>query len=459
MADVRKAQTSSSSDTAKKWPAAVGRQASTSDKSLEAKLLGAALPKSPSQDDRLAKLTKHENEILRDVHGTMEHLKSIVPRVKTEGVRDDVDKLSLLLELLVKSRSEIKAEYRTMVVGERSMADSAAAGSRTIDQVAESEARILGALGAINGRLDAHEKIILRLEADNGDPQGAQVEPASTVAKWTEVVKKQRRATHKSTPVPGPAPIKPPAIPLRPRPLAVIVKKGEEQFPELLRTVRSKVDPIVMGTAITKMRQTQNGNLLIEVSGGADSAATVKREIERSLGPGAEVRTTEDLSPVEVRDLDEVTTKEEVLDAVLALGDAHGAKVVSIRRAYGGAQTAVILLPRQAARKICEVGRIQVGLMYARVRRTELSNRCFRCLAFGHAARNCTGPDRRSCCWRCGADGHVSAKCMATEQAAAKFKQTLSGLDGRSVQSAQRRGSVQSDRTEHNVESRQVSSP
>lgn len=110
----------------------------------------------------------------------------------------------------------------------------------------------------------------------------------------------------------------------------------DEQFPELLRSVRSKVDPAVTGTAITRMLQTQNGNLLIEVSGGADSAATVKQEVERSLGLGAAVRMTEDLTLIEVRDLNEMTTKEEVLEAALALGDSHGASVVSIRRAYDG---------------------------------------------------------------------------------------------------------------------------
>lgn len=145
------------------------------------------------------------------------------------------------------------------------------------------------------------------------------------------------------------------------------------------------------GTAITRTRQTQQGNLLIEINGGADSAAMVKQEVERSLGPGAVVRMTDNLAPIEVRDLDEMTTKEEILQATLALGDANGARVVSIRRAYGGAQVAVVLLPKQVARKICEIGRIQVGLVYARVRPTELSNRCCRCLAFGYEAKNCTG--------------------------------------------------------------------
>lgn len=48
-----------------------------------------------------------------------------------------------------------------------------------------------------------------------------------------------------------------------------------------------------------------------------------------------------------------------------------------------GSTQIATLLPRQAARMICEAGRIRVGLVPS-VRRTKLSDRCFRCLAFGH---------------------------------------------------------------------------
>lgn len=235
-------------------------------------------------------------------------------------------------------------------------------------------------------------------------------------------------------PVPEQCPVgiaKLPNKPPRARPLAVIVKTGEEQFPELLRAVRNKVDPAVTGTAIARMRKTLNGNLLIEINGGAESATTVKQEVERSLGPEASVRMTDNMTSIEVRDLDEVTTKEEVLEAALALDGSHGERVVSIRRAYGGAQTAVVLLPKLAATKICEAGRIRVGLVYARVRATELSERCFRCLAFGHVARNCTGTDRRTCCWRCGAEGHMASHCTAAVEVVTHFKKVLSDEDGR----------------------------
>lgn len=214
----------------------------------------------------------------------------------------------------------------------------------------------------------------------------------------------------------------------RMRLLAVIVKRGDEHFPELLKTVRSKVDPGITGTAISKIRQTKTGSLLIQINGGVEAAKVVRDEVERSLGPDATVRMAEDSTAVEIRDVDEITTKEEILEGVLALGDSRGAKVVSLRKAYGGAQTAVVLIPTRAARRLCTTGRLQVGLIYARVRATELPDRCFNCLAFGHWSRECTGVDRSSGCWRCGEPGHQHRGCTATVQAAAAFKEVLSGL-------------------------------
>lgn len=315
------------------------------------------------------------------------------------------------------------------MAGERSKTGSLAVDAKTCDRVAASEERILGAIGAMCKRLDKQNAVIAKLATEANRVQSNMIPsaPPDIDQQWTEVVKKPRKATQK------------PTVEVRPagdtrsmptaqwaRPLAVIVTKKDEQFPELLRTLRSKVNPAVTGTAISKMRQTKNGNLLIEINGGADSAKIVMKEVERSIGSSDRVRMTEDLAAVEVRDLDEVTTKEEVLDAFMALDGTFGAKIINLRKVYGGAQTAIVLLPRQAARRLCADGRIRIGLVYARVRPTEPLNRCFRCLAPGHMSRTCTGVDRSAYCWRCGELGHRSSGCMATAQAANAFRDMLS---------------------------------
>lgn len=183
---------------------------------------------------------------------------------------------------------------------------------------------------------------------------------------------------------------KPVKKPPRARPLAIIVTKNEENFPQLLKTIRQTVNPAVTGNAITKMCKTTNGKLLVEINGGAGGAETVREEVRRSLDPTAKVWRMTDESPIEVRDLNDETTSEEVLGAISVQTGDSAARLVSLRRVYGSAKTAVVILPSAAAKRLYTVGRLRVGLVYTRVRHTKFPSRCFRCMAFGHQARDCT---------------------------------------------------------------------
>lgn len=186
MADAQKIQASSSGVTVDR-PSLEKRQVPTSNTSLETKLLASSKAGGFKQDDRLTRLYKRENEIFGDARGVLEHLKSIVVRVKTDGVKEDVDKLVALFESLVYTRKDIRMEYRTVmaVAEERSSSrpDSIATDARTIDRLAASEDKILGAIGAMNERLDTHEKIISRMsvKTDNVECQVAiSVTPVSS---------------------------------------------------------------------------------------------------------------------------------------------------------------------------------------------------------------------------------------------------------------------------------------
>lgn len=123
-----------------------------------------------------------------------------------------------------------------------------------------------------------------------------------------------------------------------------------------------------------------------------EAAETVRNEVARSLGPATKVRRMKNEAPIEIRDLDEETTREEVLGAVSAMSEGNAAWLVSLRRAYGDAKTAVVVVSAVVAKQICAVGQLRVGLVYARVRHMELPPRCHRCLAFGYMVRDCRRP-------------------------------------------------------------------
>lgn len=122
--------------------------------SLEAKLQLSSKTKTPNPEDHLARLFKRKNEVILEVQGTLEVLKGLMTRVKTDEVKDNVNKLTPLFDVLVNSRNDIKAECRTMVAEERTRVDSLAVDTKTLDRVAATEMKILDDLDAVNKWLD-----------------------------------------------------------------------------------------------------------------------------------------------------------------------------------------------------------------------------------------------------------------------------------------------------------------
>lgn len=168
--------------------------------------------------------------------------------------------------------------------------------------------------------------------------------------------------------------------------------------------------------------------MLIELSGDAETMEAVRVEVQRSLGSGITVKKVENMAPIEIRDLDAETTKEELAETI-----SSEYRVVSLRKAFGGTQTAIVVVPNEVAKRLCGSARLRVGLVYARVRPTELQVRCFRCLGLGHVARACSGVNRSSCCLKCSNSGHFSRECAAEPEKIASFRRTILNAEGSRV--------------------------
>lgn len=210
-------------------------------------------------------------------------------------------------------------------------------------------------------------------------------------------------------------------------PIAVVARRGESSFPELLKILRAGIDPSATDEKISKMREARNGGLLVEINGGAESAEVVRSAIEKSLGPCGSVRTLEQRSLIELRDLDGITTNEDIVDSFARdYGTrAEEVKVLNIRTTYGGSQAATLLVPREVASRLLTKGRIRVGLIYVRAREGKSLSRCFRCFDTGHVARDCRGVDRSKECRRCGKEGHFVKSCEASQEEATAFRRVI----------------------------------
>lgn len=212
--------------------------------------------------------------------------------------------------------------------------------------------------------------------------------------------------------------------PAGPRNEAIAVRTGSLSSAELVRAIRKGVTSPEATADVSRIRLTRSGEVLFEMKKGSQKTQELLTAIKTTIGEDSQARRLVPMTRVTLRDLDGGVVAEEAVEAIRAsVPDASDVKVVSMRPAFGGTQTAVAVLSRTAAVALVTSGTIRIGWTNCRVRILPRHERCYRCRGTGHIAAMCKDPcDRSKECFRCGLEGHKAATCTGSKAAGEQQK-------------------------------------
>ena len=200
----------------------------------------------------------------------------------------------------------------------------------------------------------------------------------------------------------------------------VVQTTGATSYADILRKVKTDPALVEMGEKVIRIKRNQKGQMMFELKREEDAKrADLQEAVSKALGEVATVTMRTQEVNIVCKDMDEVTTKEELLEALekeFGINSIPLTAVRSMRTSFAETQTAIISLPFEQAKKALAVGKVKIGWTICRLREATKPRMCFRCLDFGHMAKDCKNEDRSKRCRRCGGEGHIAKDCTKDPQ-------------------------------------------
>lgn len=349
---------------------------------------------SPRQEF-IIKMRLSEEEALTKCHNVLRRMKAAITRQRNinRDVQNGVSELDELLDVIFDYRRNWKTAEE----------EREASKSHKVKQICHDTPLIPASHKKRNATSPAEtnpEK--KQRKRTTGNPASIVITGAQTVdATENRGDKKGRKKPHPKGP--------------KKRPDAVIIKPREgHSYADVLKNLRTKMNPEETEVAIQSVRKTKSGSILL-VMGKGGRKDEFRKAITGTLKEEATVQCMKSKATIEIQDLDSLTTEEEVFRAInkvvrTTIEDTNVRLTATNTREQ---KRAFVSMPAADANELLGKRRLLIGWTYCRIRYKEDVKRCYKCFESGHIQWECKGPDRKGMglCIRCGQSGHKMKEC------------------------------------------------
>lgn len=193
----------------------------------------------------------------------------------------------------------------------------------------------------------------------------------------------------------------------------LIIKAGDKEYANVVKEIKDKVNIQETTVNITSINKTLKGDVCIRVQkdkrGGANELQRILKD--KVEGIKVTVKSREELFHILDVEPDEADEKVvEILERKIDVGQGI-VKIIRSRPMRNGNKIVTVTVEKKGAEVLKEVNSVKVGWTNCRVRQNVTVERCYRCMQFGHATRNCEGTERANRCYNCDKEGHIAQEC------------------------------------------------
>ncbi|XP_014218311.1 uncharacterized protein LOC106646709 [Copidosoma floridanum] len=197
----------------------------------------------------------------------------------------------------------------------------------------------------------------------------------------------------------------------RARPEAIIVKIAEiKMYAEVLALMK-RVNVFKLGAGVGSNRETRSGSVLVKLRDTTTNCRDAFTDALKNAVAGAGgVRTLSPRLTYEIRDVDPTVTEQDVQAALRRCFEEEKAPVMAVRLLSGtvrGNQVTYVEAPATETTILNKMDHMRLSWVNCRIRLKSTVECFFKCLSFGHIARQCGEPDRTGVGWRYDGRNHV----------------------------------------------------